>query len=231
MSRWGRRSTGRPETDPQTSSCSACPRCHAMIGPSARRWRAWRPEAPILLLHAPSEVDVHALVPPHVPVDFLPKPFDAYGVRARVRALLGARLATPASADLLQAQRRHLEFPFLSQTRRGHRSASDDGRRPSDPAPGRAGHGSSGRRSRAARRARVAAGSSWRSMRRGSRAGELERRRRCRTLGRLGNRSTWRISTARRTTSRTTISSCWRATWRGARRRFGIIAGDPERPR
>lgn len=74
------------------------------------------PGAPILLLHAAGDVDVHALVPPHLPVEFLPKPFDAYAVRTRVRALLAARLAMPASADLLRAQRRYLEFPFLSQT-------------------------------------------------------------------------------------------------------------------
>ena len=30
------------------------------------------PDAPILLLHAPGDVDVHALVPPYLPVEFLP---------------------------------------------------------------------------------------------------------------------------------------------------------------
>lgn len=74
------------------------------------------PKAPLLLLHPASEVDLHELVPPHIPVEFLPKPFDAYSVRARVRALLGAHLTTPASVDFLQAQRRYLEFPYLSQT-------------------------------------------------------------------------------------------------------------------
>lgn len=71
------------------------------------------PDAPILLLHRPSDVAVDQLVPPQVAVEFLPKPFDAYGVRARVRALLGVRSATPVSAELLQAHRRFLEFPFL----------------------------------------------------------------------------------------------------------------------
>lgn len=72
--------------------------------------------APILFLHPANAIDVHALAPPHVPVDYLPKPFDAYGVRVRVRALLATSTATAVSAELLQSQRRFLEFPFLSES-------------------------------------------------------------------------------------------------------------------
>jgi DNA-binding NtrC family response regulator len=71
------------------------------------------PDVPLLLLHAAREVDVEALVPPHVPVEFLAKPFDAYGIRARVRQLLEMR--RPAtSGDRRHARRGVLEFPFLS---------------------------------------------------------------------------------------------------------------------
>jgi len=71
------------------------------------------PGVPVLLLHAPHEVDVGALMPPQVVVDFLPKPFDAYGVRSRVRSLMRTLRAPPVSSDLLDAHRRFLEFPFL----------------------------------------------------------------------------------------------------------------------
>ena len=104
---------GGPTPDVVVLGLPALPRDDRSLGATLAR-RA--PDAPILLLHGPNEVDVHALVPPHVPVDFLPKPFDAYGVRARVRALLAARLATPVSADIVEAQRRFLEFPFLPQS-------------------------------------------------------------------------------------------------------------------
>src|SRR5262245_26865972 len=45
-------------------------------------------DAPVLVLHAVDDADVQALLPPHRRVDFLAKPFDAYALRARVRALL-----------------------------------------------------------------------------------------------------------------------------------------------
>ena len=72
------------------------------------------PDVPVLLLHAAADVDLAALVPPHVPVELLPKPFDAYGVRARVRALLAARRPASAALDLAPTDRRPLEFPYVS---------------------------------------------------------------------------------------------------------------------
>lgn len=91
----------------------ALPRDDRALGEALARLA---PDVPLLLLCAAGEVDVHALVPPHVPLEYLAKPFDAYGVRARVRALLRARAVAPGSADLLQTQRPYLEFPFLSQS-------------------------------------------------------------------------------------------------------------------
>jgi DNA-binding NtrC family response regulator len=74
------------------------------------------PGVPLLLLHAAREIDAGTLVPPDVPVEFLPKPFDAYAVRARVRTLLGAR-PDHVSADVRrEAARCRLEFPFLSHS-------------------------------------------------------------------------------------------------------------------
>lgn len=73
------------------------------------------PDVPLLLLHAVHDVDVHALVPPHVPVEFLPKPFDAYAVRARVRTLLAGGAPAAGATAATAADRRFLEFPFLTQ--------------------------------------------------------------------------------------------------------------------
>jgi len=72
------------------------------------------PEAPLLLLHAASDVEQSALVPHQVPVEFLAKPFDAYGVRARVRTLLGARRPSAVVAERVPDAARWLEFPFVS---------------------------------------------------------------------------------------------------------------------
>jgi two-component system C4-dicarboxylate transport response regulator DctD len=72
------------------------------------------PDVPVLLLHAAGDVDLAALVAPSVPVELLPKPFDAYGVRARVRALLAARRPAPNALALAPNERRALEFPFVS---------------------------------------------------------------------------------------------------------------------
>lgn len=88
------------------------PRDERMIGAALARAV---PGIPLLLLHAASEVDVQALVPPHVAVEFLPKPFDAYTVRARVGALLRTPRLTTTARELPEVERRHLEFPFLSR--------------------------------------------------------------------------------------------------------------------
>ncbi len=73
------------------------------------------PNVPLLLLHGPRDVDLGTLAPPHVPIELLPKPFDAYAIRARVRALLAAELRDPGSAERRTAERRRLEFPFVSE--------------------------------------------------------------------------------------------------------------------
>ncbi len=74
-----------------------------------------RPDVPVLVLNAPANVDVRALLAPGRRVDFLPKPFDAYALRARVHALLAA--PGPMRAALPQADyfRRYLEPPLLPQ--------------------------------------------------------------------------------------------------------------------
>ncbi|MEO6028608.1 MAG: histidine kinase dimerization/phospho-acceptor domain-containing protein [Candidatus Binatia bacterium] len=72
------------------------------------------PKAPLLLLHAASDVEQSALVPHQVPVEFLAKPFDAYGVRARVRTLLGARRPSAVVAEPVPDAGRWREFPFVS---------------------------------------------------------------------------------------------------------------------
>jgi two-component system C4-dicarboxylate transport response regulator DctD len=69
------------------------------------------PDVPLLVLPTGRAVDVPALVPPHVPVDILPKPFDASTIRARVRALLCASQAAVAARR--DEPRRHLEFPVV----------------------------------------------------------------------------------------------------------------------
>jgi two-component system NtrC family response regulator len=74
------------------------------------------PGVPVLLLHGTNDVNLAALVPPDVPVELLPKPFDAYGVRARVRTLLAARRPAASALELAPNERRALEFPFVSQT-------------------------------------------------------------------------------------------------------------------
>jgi len=71
------------------------------------------PDAPLLLLNAPADVDVRELASPGQAVDFLPKPFGAYALRTRVQTLLtqgtGPRPATAAA----EHYRQYLEYPFL----------------------------------------------------------------------------------------------------------------------
>lgn len=74
----------------------------------------WSPEVPLLLLHAPGDVALHEITAPTRTVDFLAKPFDAYTVRARVRALLGRQHAPRVAAEVVESQRKFLEFPFVS---------------------------------------------------------------------------------------------------------------------
>jgi len=73
-----------------------------------------RPDVPLLVLNAPSDVDPRELLAPGRRVDFLPKPFDAYALRARVRAMLRPPPA-PTSAGLARIDhlRTYLEPPFL----------------------------------------------------------------------------------------------------------------------
>ncbi len=71
------------------------------------------PGVPLLLLHSASEVDVQRLVPPHVPVELLPKPFDAHRLRRGVRNLLRRAGPKPIMADADASHRRYLEAPFL----------------------------------------------------------------------------------------------------------------------
>ena len=74
---------------------------------------ALAPNVPVLLLNAPTEVDVRRLVPPGRRVGFLPKPFDAYALRSRVRALLAEPASPCIDASQADHQRRFLEAPFL----------------------------------------------------------------------------------------------------------------------
>jgi DNA-binding NtrC family response regulator len=71
------------------------------------------PDAPVLLLNAPADVDVRELTSPGRVIDFLPKPFDAYALRTRVRALLApsAKLRPPVAT--VEYYRYYLEYPFL----------------------------------------------------------------------------------------------------------------------
>ncbi len=74
------------------------------------------PATPLLLLHAARDVDLTALVPPRVPMELLPKPFDAYAARARVRSLLAARRDAARPSDPRAGARRWLEVPRLTTT-------------------------------------------------------------------------------------------------------------------
>jgi two-component system nitrogen regulation response regulator GlnG len=71
------------------------------------------PGVPILVLSSARDVDLASLAPPHVAAELMPKPFDAYAVRARVRSLARAAGAAPPADDALATARRHLGFPFL----------------------------------------------------------------------------------------------------------------------
>ena len=74
------------------------------------------PDAPLLVLSTPADVDVRELASPGRVVDFLPKPFDAYALRTRVRTLLahGAGPHLPTAAA--EHYRQYLEYPFLPVT-------------------------------------------------------------------------------------------------------------------
>ncbi len=70
------------------------------------------PGAPLLVLHAPTELGLRVFSATGRRVDFLPKPFDAYTLRARVETLLAAGAPSgPAATDA--GDRRFLAFPFL----------------------------------------------------------------------------------------------------------------------
>src|SRR5690349_13917608 len=49
------------------------------------------PDAPLLVLRAPGDAALAAIAPPSHPVAYLPRPFDARGLRASIRMLLGPR--------------------------------------------------------------------------------------------------------------------------------------------
>jgi len=74
------------------------------------------PGVPLLLLHAAREADVHALVPPELPLELLAKPFDAYGIRARVRQLLELRRAPASGLVARTPEHRMLDFPFVARS-------------------------------------------------------------------------------------------------------------------
>lgn len=73
------------------------------------------PGAPLLVLNAPADVEVGVFAQPGRRVEFLPKPFDAYTLRARVRTLLAEPTPAPGTPAADAAHyRRFLEFPFLT---------------------------------------------------------------------------------------------------------------------
>jgi len=74
-----------------------------------------RSDVPLLVLNAPADVDARELLAPGRRVDFLPKPFDAYALRARVRALLQPPPAAVTGPGRFEHLRQYLHPPFLSQ--------------------------------------------------------------------------------------------------------------------
>jgi DNA-binding NtrC family response regulator len=99
----------RSRADVAVLALPARPRDERALGVEVERAL---PGVPVLLLHGARELDAGSLIAPGVPVEFLPKPFDAYAVRARVRTLLDVpRVSGDATAD---DARRRLEFPFLA---------------------------------------------------------------------------------------------------------------------
>ncbi len=72
------------------------------------------PDAPLLLLNGADEIDLRALAPPGHRVEFLPKPFDAHTLRARVRALLAPLPRRVPAESTVAHHRRWIEPPFLS---------------------------------------------------------------------------------------------------------------------
>jgi DNA-binding NtrC family response regulator len=72
------------------------------------------PDAPLLLLNAPADVDPRALAPSRHRVAFLPKPFDARMLRAQVAALLAAPARTPPPERVVARHRQWLEAPLLT---------------------------------------------------------------------------------------------------------------------
>src|SRR5690348_12124480 len=77
----------RSRADVAVLALPARPRDERALGAEVERAL---PGVPVLLLHAARELDAGSIIAPDVPVEFLPKPFDAYAVRARVRTLLDA---------------------------------------------------------------------------------------------------------------------------------------------
>jgi DNA-binding NtrC family response regulator len=74
------------------------------------------PDVPLLLLQSAADVHVQRLAPPNVPVEILPKPFDAHAIRRAVRALLRSAAAAVAPGDGSAAERQYLEAPFLPRS-------------------------------------------------------------------------------------------------------------------
>ncbi len=72
------------------------------------------PDAPLLLLNSPAEVDARALVPHGHRIAFLPKPFDAHGVRTGVAALLRPEPRSTPSDHVVSWHRRWVEPPYLT---------------------------------------------------------------------------------------------------------------------
>lgn len=71
------------------------------------------PDVPLLLLQSAADVEVQRLVPPHVRVEIVAKPFDAHAIRRAVRASLRSAAAVVAPSDASAAERQYLEAPFL----------------------------------------------------------------------------------------------------------------------
>ena len=72
------------------------------------------PDAPLLLLNAPADVDPRALAPSRHRIAYLPKPFDARMLRAQVAALLAAPARTPPPDRVVARHRQWLEAPLLT---------------------------------------------------------------------------------------------------------------------
>ncbi len=81
-------------------------------GISAARQRL-APDAPLLLLNTPAEIDRRAFAPARHRIAFLPKPFDARSLRATVTALLAPETRATPSERVVAGHRQWLEAPLL----------------------------------------------------------------------------------------------------------------------